>query len=76
VYEVVADQPAYNNEIRTGDIIVAFNGRAVGTVDELHQLLNAQVIGRAVEMEVLRNGRINATLKGLFRGRITERSEG
>jgi len=57
VYEVVADQPAYNNEIRTGDIIVAFNGRAVGTVDELHQFLNAEVIGRAVEMDVLRNGR-------------------
>ncbi len=56
VYEVVADQPAYNNEIRTGDIIVSFNGRAVGTVDELHQRLNAEVIGRAVEMEVLRNG--------------------
>lgn len=56
VYEVVADQPAYNNEIRTGDIIVSFNGSALGTVDELHRLLNAQVIGRAVEMEVLRNG--------------------
>jgi S1-C subfamily serine protease len=57
VYEVVADQPAYNNEIRTGDIIVSFNGKAVGTVDELHQLLNADVIGRAVELDVLRNGR-------------------
>jgi S1-C subfamily serine protease len=57
VYEVVADQPAYNNEIRTGDIIVSFNGRPVGTVDELHQLLHADVIGRAVELDVLRNGR-------------------
>jgi S1-C subfamily serine protease len=57
VYEVVADQPAYNNEILTGDIIVSFNGKPVGTVDELHQLLNAEVIGRAVELDVLRNGR-------------------
>jgi S1-C subfamily serine protease len=57
VYEIVADQPAYNNEIRTGDIIVSFNGRPVGTVDELHQLLNADVIERAVELDVLRNGR-------------------
>jgi S1-C subfamily serine protease len=47
----------YNNEIRTGDIIVSFNGRAVGTVDELHQLLNAEVIGRAVGLDVLRDGR-------------------
>lgn len=57
VYEVVPDQPAFNNEIRTGDIIVSFNGRAVGTVDELHKQLNADVIGRSVELEVLRNGR-------------------
>jgi len=57
IFEVVADQPIYNNEIKTGDIIVAFNGKAVGTVDELHQLLNAGVIGQAVELEVLRNGR-------------------
>jgi S1-C subfamily serine protease len=74
VYEVVADQPAYNNEIRTGDIIVSFNGKGVGTVDELHQLLNAQVIGRSVELEVLRNGH-KATLKAVP-GEITERSEG
>jgi len=56
VYEVVPDQPAYNNPIRTGDIIVSFNGKSVGTVDELHKLLNAEVIGQTVEMEVLRSG--------------------
>jgi len=56
VYEVVADQPAYNNEIRTGDIIVSFNGNAVGTVDELHKYLGADAIGRSVELGVLRNG--------------------
>lgn len=57
VFEVVPDQPAYNNTIRTGDIIVSFNDHAVGTVDELHKLLNAGVIGRKVSLEVLRNGR-------------------
>ena len=57
VYEVVPDQPAYNNAIKTGDIIVSFNGHAVGTVDELHKQLNAEVIGRSVSLEVLRNGR-------------------
>ncbi|HMI60177.1 MAG TPA: trypsin-like peptidase domain-containing protein [Puia sp.] len=56
VYEVVADQPSYNNEIHTGDIIVACNGKAVGTVDELHKMLSAEVIGRSIELEVLRNG--------------------
>ena len=56
VYEVVADQPAYNNEIRTGDIIISFNGKAVATVDELHKQLGAEAIGRSVELGVLRNG--------------------
>ena len=46
----------YNNEIKTGDIIVSFNGHAVGTVDELHQQLNAEVIGRSMLMDVLREG--------------------
>ncbi len=46
----------YNNEIKTGDIIVSFNGHAVGTVDELHQQLNAEVIGRSMFMDVLREG--------------------
>ncbi|MBS1602709.1 MAG: trypsin-like peptidase domain-containing protein [Bacteroidetes bacterium] len=56
VYEVVADQPAYNNEIRTGDIIISFNGKAVSTVDELHKQLGADAIGRSIELGVLRNG--------------------
>jgi S1-C subfamily serine protease len=57
VFEVVPDQPVYNNEIRTGDIIVAFNGKSIGSVDELHQRLNQEAIGRAVKLEVLRDGR-------------------
>jgi len=57
VYEVVPDQPVYNNEIRVGDIIVAFNDHAVGTVDELHKQLHADVINRPCQMEVLRAGR-------------------
>ena len=57
VFEIVPDQPAYNNEIETGDIIVSFNGHAIGSVDELHRQLSAGVIDRPVEMEVLREGR-------------------
>lgn len=56
VYEVVPDQPVGNQEIRTGDIIVGFNGRPVGSVDELHQQLGEDVIHRNIPLEVLRNG--------------------
>jgi S1-C subfamily serine protease len=57
VFEIVPDQPVYNNELLTGDIIVSFNGHPVGTVDELHQQLNAESIGRSLFMDVLRDGR-------------------
>ncbi|HMH20713.1 MAG TPA: trypsin-like peptidase domain-containing protein [Puia sp.] len=56
IYEVVPDQPVNNHEIKTGDIIVGFNGRGIGTVDELHKQLSDQVIGHSVQLEVLRNG--------------------
>ncbi|MBN9383124.1 MAG: trypsin-like peptidase domain-containing protein [Chitinophagaceae bacterium] len=56
ISEVVPDQPTYNNELKAGDIIVAFNGKSVATVDELHKQLGEEVIGRATRLEVLRNG--------------------
>jgi len=56
VYEVVPDQPVQNQDIKTGDIIVGFNGRSIGTVDELHKQLGDQVIGHSVQLDVLRNG--------------------
>lgn len=56
IFSRVAGPGRGNNAIRTGDIIVSFNGRSVGTVDELHKQLNADVIGRSVPLEVLRNG--------------------
>jgi S1-C subfamily serine protease len=56
IYEVVADQPVRNNEIRTGDIIVGFNGKSIGSVDELHKQLGEEVIFHSVQLDVLRNG--------------------
>jgi S1-C subfamily serine protease len=57
VYEIVPDQPVYNAEIKVGDIVVEFNGITVGSVDDLHKLLNESVIGKTVSMGVLRGGR-------------------
>ena len=56
ISEVVADQPVYNNELRAGDIITGFEGKAVSTVDELHKQLNEMMIGRVTKLDVLRNG--------------------
>lgn len=57
VFEVVPDSPAANHEIRTGDIIVAFNDQPVASIDDLHKLLNEKVIGLASRLAVLRQGR-------------------
>lgn len=56
IYEVVPDQPVYNQEIRQGDIIVAFGGKPIGTVDELHKQLGEGTIGRSIKLDVLRSG--------------------
>ncbi len=57
VYEIVPDQPVYNQELRTGDIIVGYDERPVGSVDELHKQLNEESIGRRARLDLLRGGR-------------------
>jgi len=57
VFEIVPDQPVYNNEIRIGDIIVALEGKSIGTVDDLHKVLTEKLIGHEAVLGVLRTGR-------------------
>jgi S1-C subfamily serine protease len=57
VFEIIPDSPARNNEIRIGDIIVEFNSKPIGSVDDLHKLLNEKMIGVNAELGVLRGGR-------------------
>ena len=56
VFEIMADQPVYNNELKTGDIIVSFDDHAIGSVDDLHKQLNEKRIGQSSALGVLRNG--------------------
>ena len=57
VFEIIPDSPARNHEIKVGDIIVEFNNKPVGSVDDLHKLLNEGMIGINTEIGVLRGGR-------------------
>lgn len=57
VYEILADANVYNNQIRTGDIIVEFENKPVATVDNLHKYLKEEVIGKKINLSVLRGGR-------------------
>jgi S1-C subfamily serine protease len=57
IFEIMADQPVFNSEFRNGDIIVSFNDKPIGSVDDLHKQLNEQMIGQQATVSVLRNGR-------------------
>ena len=57
IFEIEADVPVQNSELRTGDIIVAFSNKPVASVDDLHKLLNEDTIGQQITLGVLRDGR-------------------
>lgn len=57
VHNIEADSPAYNAEIKSGDIIIGLNESKVSSIDDLHKLLDEKSIGKNVQLEVLRNGK-------------------
>jgi S1-C subfamily serine protease len=56
VYEIISSPAINNHELRTGDIIVEFNGLPVASIDNLHKYLKEEVIGKPVTLCVLRGG--------------------
>jgi S1-C subfamily serine protease len=57
VYEILPDADIYNNQLKVGDIIVEFEGNPVATPDNLHKYLTEKVIGKKIQLTVLRGGR-------------------
>jgi S1-C subfamily serine protease len=56
VTSVEASSPAAAAGLKDGDVIVAFDGTAVGAIDDLHRLLTNERVGAVVPMVVLRGG--------------------
>jgi S1-C subfamily serine protease len=54
--EVVPDAPAYNSNLKPGDIIVSLDGKKVGSMDDLHKWLTEEMIGTTIAIQVLRDG--------------------
>src|SRR5450755_3107546 len=52
IFELLPDANLNNNQLRTGDIIVEFEGKPVATADSLHKYLNEGVIGKKIELGV------------------------
>jgi S1-C subfamily serine protease len=58
VESVERQAPAAAAGLESGDVIVAYGGEAVGAIDDLHRLLDAEGIGRATTVAVVRRGRL------------------
>ncbi|MFT3935824.1 MAG: trypsin-like peptidase domain-containing protein [Chitinophagaceae bacterium] len=57
IFELLKDANLNNNQLRLGDIIVEFEGKPVGSADNLHKYLHENVIGKKISLGVLRQGR-------------------
>ena len=57
VQQVEPDGAAYNSELRSGDIIIGFNGQEISSIDQLHQFLDETAIGKRIPVLVLRRGK-------------------
>jgi len=57
VESVERDGPAARAGVEPGDFVVAFDGRPVAGIDDLHRLLSAERIGRPATVAILRRGR-------------------
>jgi len=57
VVEVDHNKGILNSELFPGDIIVGFNHHSIGSIDDLHRLMDENVIGRMINLSVLRSGK-------------------
>lgn len=55
VQTVEADGPAYNAELRAGDVIIGYNEAPIRGIDDLHRLLNAESIHQRITLRLIRN---------------------
>jgi S1-C subfamily serine protease len=54
VVSVEPNSPAAKAGIREGDVIIAFGGKAVSSVDDLHRLLTENEVGQSSEIVLIR----------------------
>jgi serine protease Do len=72
VTQVTRDSPADNGGLKSGDIILKFNGKSVNYSSALPPIVGAVRPGKTVDVEVLRNGTstlLNVTIEPLDEGR-------
>ena len=60
VDDVVNDSPAYEAQMKKGDVIHKFNGRDVKNFNELRTFVAQAELNKKVDIEVTRNGRLSS----------------
>ncbi len=58
IVQVEPGGPADRGGLEDGDVVVGFEGRPVGGLDDLHRLLTEERVGSRVNLEVLRRDRL------------------
>lgn len=62
VIEKVADAGVQNAQLKVADIIVAFNGKPVGSTDDLHRYLTFETVGSKQALSIFREGRLQEVI--------------
>lgn len=60
VSKVTPQSPAAKAGLRTGDVIMSFNGQKIGRSSNLPPLVGVVPVGQAVGVDVLRNGKLKS----------------
>jgi S1-C subfamily serine protease len=58
ITEVAADGPAARAGLQVGDVLLEFDGEAIGGVDQLHRLLTIERANRDIPLHLLRRGKL------------------
>ncbi len=62
ITEIVAGGPAERAALRSGDVLLSFGDEPMFSVDDLHRRLRAEIAGQAIQVSVIRGGRIDVLI--------------
>ncbi len=57
ITEILSDSPAASSELRTGDVIVKFNGQSIRKMSDLPPVVGSTLAGETVKVKIVRDGK-------------------